>query len=132
PWPVSAADVDDETEVAAEHLRGLGVGQDGLVLLVSRLSQAIHVAAFERAARLVGALYSSADATPGDAFRTGALVRALRPQAVIGLTADVVGALGTDVFAGVGALATADEDAHAALEAAGLAPRRWLKLGPTS
>jgi hypothetical protein len=35
PWPVSEADIDDETEVAAAFLRDLGLGADELVLIIS-------------------------------------------------------------------------------------------------
>jgi hypothetical protein len=84
-------------------------------------------------------LYSSADATAPDAFRTASLIRQLEPVAVVGVDAAVVeglGALGrdlADVFGPVaGHVATADEEAHDALTGAGLAPRRWVKLGPTS
>lgn len=137
-WPVSPADVEDEAQSQAEALRSLGAGPGSVVLLTSMLSEAVHVAPLERAAELVGARYSSADASVGDAFRTGAMVRLLSPVAVVGVRAAVLQGLaerGDDpaaVLAAVPVVATADEEAHAALTAAGLAPRRWLKVGPTS
>jgi hypothetical protein len=138
PWPVSGADIDDEAEAMTPRLAGLGVGDGRLVLLVSLLSQAIHVVPFEQAAGRLGARYSSADATPFDAFRTVSLVRQLRPVAVAGLdvrVCDGIEGLGHElgtVFAGVGAVAATDADTARRLAAAGLPTARWLRLGPTS
>ena len=73
PWPVGRADIEDEAAAMAPRLAALGLGDGGLILIVSLLSQAIHVAPFEQAAGLVGARFSSADATPFDAFRTASL-----------------------------------------------------------
>jgi hypothetical protein len=108
------------------------------VLLVSLLSQAIHVVPFEQATGHLGARYSSADATPFDAFRTVSLVRQLHPTVVAGIdtrVCDGIEALGQDlgtVFAGVGAVVAADADAARRLAAADLPAARWLRLGPTS
>jgi hypothetical protein len=138
PWPVAASDIDDEAESQAARLASLGLSAGDLLLIVSRLSEAIHVVPLEKAAGLVGALYSSADATPSDAFRTASLIRQLEPAAVVGLNGAVlegVADLGrdpADVFGGVPAIATVDDTARAALTAVGLEPRRWVKLGPTS
>jgi hypothetical protein len=138
PWPAAQADIDDEAESLAPRLTALGLEPAGVVLIVSLLSQALHVVPLEKAAGMVGALYSSADATPFDAFRTASLIRQLEVQVVLGVDADVLDGLdanGTDLaatFGGLAAVATADEDAHARLRAVGLAPRRWVKLGPTS
>ena len=138
PWPVAAADIDDEADALAPRLAALGVGDGGLVLLVSLLSQAIHVVPLEQAAGRLGARYSSADATPFDAFRTVALTRQLEPSAVVGLDTRVcegIAVLGDElgtVFASVGAVVAADTDAAARLSAAGLPVARWLRLGPTS
>jgi hypothetical protein len=138
PWRVSQDDVDDEAESLAPRLSALGVEPGGVVLIVSMLSQAIHAVPLERAAGKCGALYSSADATPFDAFRVAALVRQLEPQVVMGVTADVLDGLAeagrdpAEVLGPVPALVTADDDAHASLRASGLAPRRWILLGPTS
>ncbi len=133
PWPVSPADIADEATAAVEHLRSLGVDAGGLVLIVSRLAETIHVAPLEIAAGRIGARWSSADATAGDAFRTGSLVRQLQPDAVIGVRAATVGAIDdVEVFASVPAVAVADRRAFSALTARGMAPRWWLRLGPTS
>jgi len=138
PWPVAQRDIDDEADSLAPRLAALGLEPGGLVLVVAMLSQAVHAVPLERAAGKVGALYSSADATPFDAFRVAALTRQLEPQVVIGITGDVLdGLVGTgrdpaDVLAAVPAVVTADDDAHARLRADGFSPRRWLKLGPTS
>jgi hypothetical protein len=137
-WPVSATDIDDEATIAADHLRSLGVGTGDLVLVVALLSQAIHAVPLEKAAGLVDALYSSADATAMDAFRTDYLIRHLRPRAVIGVNRAVVDGLResdhdlAEVLGAVDSVATADETAWAALTEAGLSPRRWAKVGPTS
>lgn len=138
PWPVSAADIEDESESLAPRLRALGLGDGGLVLIVSLLSQAIHVVPFEQAAGRLGARYSSADATPFDAFRTVALVRQLRPSVVLGLderVCDGIDELGCDlasVLAGVAAVVAADADAEIRLRDAGLPTARWARVGPTS
>jgi hypothetical protein len=138
PWRVSQHDVDDEAESLAPRLSALGLQPGGVVLIVSMLSQAIHAVPLERATGKCGALYSSADATPFDAFRVAALVRQLEPQVVMGVTADVLDGLAeagrdpAEVLGTVPALVTADDDAYTSLVASGLAPRRWILLGPTS
>ena len=138
PWAVSADDIADETASMAPRLAALGLRDGGLVLIVSLLSAAIHVAPFERAAGSLGARYSSADATNFDAFRTVSLVRQLRPAVVLGVNArvcDGIAELGRDlttVFDGVGAVAAADRDAASRLGSAGVPTARWQRLGPTS
>ncbi len=138
PWPVSEADIDDETEVATTQLRALGLAADELVLIVSLLSQAIHVAPFERAAGTVGALYSSSDASRFDAFRTASLIKQLGPTVVMGIDAAVVDGLEdlerdlAEVFGSVRAVVAADPDAHHRLGSAGVTVGRWLRLGPLS
>jgi hypothetical protein len=137
PWPVSQHDIDDEAAALAPRLAALGLGDGGLILIVSLLSQAIHVVPLEQAAGLVGARYSSADATPFDAFRTVSLVRQLRPSVVLGIDSrvcDGIEELGRDlgdVFAGVGAV-VADPDAAQRLGSAGIDAGQWVRLGPTS
>jgi hypothetical protein len=138
PWPVAQRDIEDEAESLAARLAALGLESGGLVLIVAMLSEAMHAVPLEQAAGQCGALYSSADATPFDAFRVAALARQLEPQLVVGVTGDVLDGLaemGRDpakVLEPVPAVVTADDDAHARLRAAGLEPRRWVKLGPTS
>jgi hypothetical protein len=81
---------------------------------------------------------SPAPPTPMDAFRVAALARQLEPQVVMGVTGDVLDGLTeagrdpADVLGPVPAVVTSDDDAHARLNAAGMAPRRWVRLGPTS
>jgi hypothetical protein len=138
PWPVAQRDIEDEAESMAPRLAALGLEPGGLVLIVSMLSQAMHVVPLEQAAGRAGALYSSADSTPFDAFRVAALVRQLEPQVVLGITGDVLDGLAeaarepAEVLGPVPAVVTADDDAHARLRSCGLAPRRWVRLGPTS
>jgi hypothetical protein len=98
----------------------------------------VHAVPLERAAGKIGALYSSADATPFDAFRVAALTRQLEPDVVVGVTGGVLDGLveagrdPADVLGPVPAVVTTDDDARTRLRAAGLAPRRWVKLGPTN
>jgi hypothetical protein len=138
PWPVAQRDIEDEAESMAPRLDSLGLDPGGLVLIVAMLSQAMHAVPLEQAAGKVGALYSSADATPFDAFRVAALVRQLEPQVVLGITGDVLDGLAetgrepAEVFGEVSAVVTADAGAYARLRDSGLAPRRWVRLGPTS
>jgi hypothetical protein len=138
PWPVAQEDIDDEAEAMAPRLAALSLERGGIVLIVSMLSQAIHVVPLERAAGKVSALYSSADATPFDAFRVAALTRQLEPQVVLGITGDVLDGLAeagrdvADVLGDVPAVVTADDDARARLRGRGLHPRHWVKLGPTN
>jgi hypothetical protein len=135
PWAVSEADIDDETQVAAVFLRDLGLRADELVLIVSYLSQAIHVAPFERAAGVVGALYSSADASRFDAFRTASLVRQLEPSVVIGIDAAVLDGFDdldldpAEALATVRAVVASGTAAQARLAEAGVAAGVWLRLG---
>jgi hypothetical protein len=137
PWRVSQADIDDEAESMAPRLAALGLADGGLMLIVSLLSEAIHVVPLEKAAGKLGALYSSADATPFDAFRTAALVRQLRPAIVLGVDGGLLDGLlerGDDlgVFASVPAVVARDGDTVDRLRAVGVTPRGWVKLGPTS
>jgi hypothetical protein len=138
PWPVAQRDIEDEAESLAPRLAALGLEPGGLVLVVAMLSQAMHAVPFEQAAGKLGALYSSADATPFDAFRVAALARQLEAQVVVGITGSVLDGLvdagrePADVFGSVPAVVAADGDAHARLRAAGLTPRRSVRLGPTT
>jgi len=128
PWPVSPADIADETEIAVEQLRMLGLPAGGLVLIVSRLAETIHVAPIELAAGRLDARWSCADATDSDAFRTGALVRQLSPDVVIGVNATILSVVDPAVFAPVPVVAVTDDVAHTALPNS----RWWLKVGPTN
>jgi hypothetical protein len=138
PWPVSQRDIDDETESMVPRLAALGLGEGGLVLIVSLLSDTIHVYPFEQAAGRLGALYSSADRSPFDAFRTASLIRQLRPTVVMGIDHRVLDGLAEagrdleDVFGTVPAVVAVDDDAATRLLATGIPARRWLTLGPTS
>jgi len=138
PWPVSQRDIDDETESMVPRLAALGLAEGGLVLIVSLLSDTIHVYPFEQAAGRLGALYSSADRSPFDAFRTASLIRQLKPTVVMGIDHRVLDGLtdaGRDlyeVFAPVPAVVAVDDDTATRLAATGLTVRRWLTLGPTS
>lgn len=138
PWPVSEGDIEDEAESLAPRLTALGLEPGGLVLVVAMLSQAVHAVPFERAACKLGALYSSADATPFDAFRVAALARQLEPQVIVGITGSVLDGLvdagrePDEVLGPVSAVVAADDDAHTRLRAAGLTPRRSVQLGPTT
>ena len=138
PWPVGQFDIDDEAQAAVAHMASLGVSAGDVVLVVATLSDAIHAVPLEKASGLAGALYSSADATVTDAFRTAYLIEQLRPRAVVGVNGAVVSGLRErgrepgEVFAAVPAVATADDAAWRLLVDGGLAPRRWAKVGPTS
>jgi len=138
PWPIAQRDIDDEAESLAPRLAALGLQPGGLVLVVAMLSQAMHAVPIEQAAGKLGALYSSADATPFDAFRVAVLARQLEPQVVVGITGSVLDGLVdaghdlVDVLGPVPAVVAADDDAHARLRAAGLTPRRSVQLGPTT
>jgi hypothetical protein len=129
-WPVSRDDIDAETTTAAALLALLGLPAGGLVLIVSRLSATIHVAPLELAAGRLSARWSSADATPGDAFRAVSLTRQLAPDVVIGVSGTLIDAIGdaAEVLSLVPCVAVVDERARAAIPRA----RRWLQLGPTN
>jgi hypothetical protein len=138
PWPVSPSDIDDETESMVPRLAAFGLGEGGLVLIVSLLSDTIHVYPFEQAAGRLGALYSSADRSPFDAFRTASLIRQLEPSVVMGIDRRVLDGLADaghdlfEVFAPVPVVVAVDDDAATRLAATGLEVRRWLTIGPTS
>jgi hypothetical protein len=138
PWPVSPSDIEDESESMVPRLAALGLGEGGLVLIVSLLSDTIHVYPFEQAAGRLGALYSSADRSPFDAFRTASLIRQLKPTVVMGIDHRVLDGLVdadrdlAEVFATVPTIVTVDDDAATRLTATGLEVRRWLTIGPTS
>ncbi len=106
------------------------------MLLVSYLSQAIHVAPFERAAGKVGALYSSADASRFDAFRTASLVRQLQPSVVFGVDDAVLDGLAdlerdpAEVFAAVRSVVASGTTAQADSSMPASRPELWLRLGP--
>ena len=128
PWPVAPEDIADETKSAVEHLRMLGIREGGLVLIVSRLAEAIHAAPLELASGRLSARWSSCDASEGDAFRTASLIRQLRPDAVIGVDATIVSAVDAAVFADVPVVAVTDRAARDVIPSA----RWWLRLGPTN
>src|SRR5262245_31099831 len=138
PWPVSQRDIEDETESMVPRLAALGLAEGGLVLIVSLLSDTIHVYPFEQAAGRLGALYSSADRTPFDAFRTASLIRQLRPTVVMGIDRRVLDGLAEadrdleEVFGSVPTVVAVDDDAATRLAADGIPARRWLTIGPTS
>src|SRR5262245_58810603 len=138
PWPVSPRDIEDETESMVPRLAALGLGEGGLVLIVSLLSDTIHVYPFEQAAGRLGALYSSADRTPFDAFRTASLIRQLRPSVVMGIDGRVLDGLAEagrdfeEVFGRVPAVVAVDDDGYTRLAADGIPARRWMTIGPTS
>lgn len=138
PWPVSQADIEDEADSQATALGALGLGAGDLVLVVAMLSEAVHAVPIEKAAGRCGALYSSADATPSDAFRVAALVRQLEPKLVVGVTTAVLDGLDhlgrriADVLRDVAMVVVADAPSEQRVRDAGIAPRRWAKLGPTS
>lgn len=119
PWPVSATDIDDEAASQAELLGLAGLREDGLILVVSMLSRAIHAVPVEQAAGLLGARYSSADATVADAFRVAYLVRQLAPTVVVGID--------DEVRAGLHELGHDPGELLAAASTPG-----WVRLGPTS
>jgi hypothetical protein len=128
PWPVAPEDIADETESAVEHLRMLGIREGGLVLIVSRLAETIHVAPLELAAGRLSARWSSCDASEGDAFRTASLIRQLQPDAVIGVNETIVNAIDPTVFADVPVVAVTDRVARDAVPSS----RWWLRIGATS
>jgi hypothetical protein len=138
PWGVSQDDIDDEAESLGARYAELGLGDNDLVLIVSLLSQAIHVVPLEKAAGTVGALYSSADATPFDAFRTASLVRQLKAKLVVGVDSGVIDGLAEqardlgEVFPSRVTVMAADEAAATRLADAGVNTGRWEKLGATS
>jgi hypothetical protein len=127
-WPVAPADLVDETESAVEHLRVLDIRDGGLVLIVSRLAETIHVAPLELAAGRLNARWSSCDATENDAFRTASLIHQLRPDAVIGINEIIVNAVPSETFDGVPVVAVTDRAAHDSIPSS----RWWLRLGPMS
>ena len=132
------ADIDDEAESLAPRSPRSASSPAGSCWSWRCSRSAIHAVPFERAAGKLGALYSSADATPFDAFRVASLVRQLEPQVVVGITGSVLdglvdaGAIRPTCSAPVPAVVAADDDAHARLRAVGLTPRRSVRLGPTT
>jgi hypothetical protein len=125
PWPVSQRDIDDETESMVPRLAALGLGEGGLVLIVSLLSDTIHVYPFEQAAGRLGALYSSADRSPFDAFPHRVADPPAQATVVMGIDHRVLDGLtdaGRDlyeVFAPVPAVVAVDDDAATRLAATG-------------
>ncbi|MCU1458333.1 MAG: hypothetical protein JWL73_2425 [Actinomycetia bacterium] len=155
PWEVSQADIDDEAAALVPVLQRLGLHDTShvdpevtaaeddvrpLLLIVSMLSETLHSYPFETAAGKLGALYSSADSSRFDSFRTAALIGYLHPQVVWGINTAVVEGLtqefGRDlatVFGAVpGAVVTTDDGAFDALTAAGVQPWRSRAVGATT
>jgi hypothetical protein len=155
PWAVSRADIDDEAAALVPVLERLGLedtsavdgsalgGEDDvrpLLLIVSMLSETVHSYPFETAAGTLGALYSAADASRFDSFRSAALIGYLHPQVVWGINTAVVEGLTqefgrdlADVFGKInGGIVTTDEGAFAALTGAGIRPWRSQAHGPTT
>src|SRR4029079_2916235 len=93
PARVCPVNIRAETDSVVPPLAALGLAEGGLVLIVSLLSDTIHVYPFEQAAGRLGALYSPADRSPFDAFRTASLIRQLRPTVVMGIDGRVLDGL---------------------------------------
>ena len=138
PWPVSEDDIEDEAESLAPRLAALGLESGGLVLVVAMLSNAIHAVPFERAAGKLGALLLVRGRDAVRRVQVAVLVRQLEPQVVLGIASSVLDGLvetgrdPADVLGPAPAVVAADDDAHARLRAAGLTPRRSVRLGPTT
>jgi hypothetical protein len=129
PWPMSADEWMAEAGSAMQLLTRLGVGAGTRVLLTSLLHEANSVWPLVVACMGTGAQHSCADATAGDAFRTRMFLRTLSYDAVLGIDADVLDTESIERLREVPVIA-ARADAYEGLVAAGLAPHRWLQIGP--
>jgi hypothetical protein len=133
-WPSTRAERARAAAFAAPRLAALGIAAGDRVLLVSMMSDGVQIVPYEDALRQLGAVMTPADATGSDAARVATVVERAAPRAVIGLntaTLDGLESLGLDasILSSVGVL-VADGLAAARLENLGLAPFRWLTVGP--
>ena len=133
-FSVSIRDIEADTAWARRVFERMGL-QRGLPahLIGAGFDYAI-LWPYENALMGLGVPFGVAEPVAIDAPRTDMLLRRLRMQAVIGLTAEIVDALralGRDLHALLGhSTLAALPDAAAALRKAGLAPWTLLPLGP--
>jgi len=135
-YPVAQEDHHRDIGAAPKALASLGVHERSRVLVLSMLSEAAQYWPLQIGLLMSQAQFSLADASRFDAFRTAMFLRAMHYDVVLGLNTDVLDGLDdlghdyADVFGAVPVLA-ARAGAYERLQAAGLAPRRWLHVGPT-
>jgi hypothetical protein len=130
----TSEDIDIETDVAARRLLSLGFGTGDTVLIISQLSEAGYFAPFQRAARRLGGISCTAEASPFDAYRTAAYLNQFSLRATIGLDAGVLG--GLEKVGDVSAMLrrcpwhVVRPDAAGAVRAAGIDPLALRFAGP--
>jgi hypothetical protein len=135
-YPVAQDDHHRDIGAAPKALASLGVHAESRVLVLSMLSEAAQYWPLQIGLLMSQAQFSLADASRFDAFRTAMFLRAMHYDVVLGLNPEVLDGLDDlghdyrDVFGSVPVLA-ARAGAYERLREVGLAPRRWLHVGPT-
>jgi hypothetical protein len=135
-YPVSQDDHNRDIGSAMKAVSTLGIHEKSRALVLSMLSEAAQYWPVQIGLLVGKAQFSLADASRFDAFRTAMFLRAMHYDVVLGINTDVLDGLDDlghgygDVFGSSPVLA-ARAGAYERLEAAGLAPRWWLHVGPT-
>jgi hypothetical protein len=133
-WEISHDEIGRDIAAATEVLQALDVA-GGRVLVCSMLREAGQFWPYVVGTVLAGAQLSCTDATEGDAARVAMFLDGMEYGVVLGITGavlDGLAALGrdyADVFGRVRVLG-ARPGAYERLEAAGLAPTRFVLCGP--
>ena len=132
-WPVGTEELERDRLVADRWLETVGLGRGDRCCVVSMLSEAAQTWPLVLAALLRGVQLSFADATAAEAPRLQVLLGTLAHDAVVGVTDELVGALGTlgalDHLLAV-PLVVARPAAFAGLGAAGRVVHRMALVGP--
>jgi hypothetical protein len=129
PWPMAAGEWMADAAGAGQVLARLGAGPGRRVLIASALSEANVVWPLIVATMGTGAQHSCAENTATDAFRTRMFLRTLDYHAVLGIGEAMLDDELVELLRAVPVVA-ARPGAYERLVGAGLAPHRWLDVGP--
>lgn len=133
-FTVSEGDLSRDSLWAAGVLNDYGVRKGSHVLVTATPSETPWIDAFRVGARRVGGVHSNAEPWNWDARRSEMYIRRLGTELVIGLSADVVTAIGqiSDVVDRLGAVRTilARPDAVQPLRELGIVAGIYVRVGP--
>jgi hypothetical protein len=134
PWAISSADLHADADFARRRLEAFGLTPGDVVLVVGLYSGAAQLGPVELAIRQLGATFCCADGTLYDGPRIEACLRQLSVKLLCGLDeTPLEGMLGAGLDLGVigqAEIVIASDSASVRLEALGLRPFRFHRLGP--
>ncbi len=134
-FPLSHDDIRHDTAAATRALRGLGLPDRSIILLLAKVADVGHLHPVQEAARQLGHVVANADASAMDSGRVAMFTRLLPIAAVIGVNDEMVDGMeegGVDprtVFSEI-PVVLALGSAHGRLAGMGMDPWRLELLGP--